>query len=91
METSDIRDELLGEIGSRPIIRARHLVAVAIFFAIALYFYHLLYGSNSFLRLLELRDEDSALSARVETLKEENAKLRRELYELELIGGESQE
>ncbi|MDR0664939.1 MAG: hypothetical protein LBF86_05395 [Helicobacteraceae bacterium] len=88
METSDIRDELLGEIGSRPIIRARHLIWVGIVAALALYAYYLLYGANSFLRLLELRDEDAALQARVEALKDENAKLRRELYELELISGE---
>ncbi|MDR2639671.1 MAG: hypothetical protein LBC09_07550 [Helicobacteraceae bacterium] len=88
METSDIRDELLGDIGARPVLRARHLVWFAIAAAFALYAYYLLYGANSLLRLLELRDEDRALELRVEALKEENAKLRRELYELELISGE---
>jgi cell division protein FtsB len=90
LETSDIRDELLSEIGSRPILRARHLVWIGIVAALALYVYYLLYGANSFLRLLELRDEDRALQTRVEQLKSENAKLRRELYELELISGEEE-
>jgi cell division protein FtsB len=90
LNANDIRDELLGEIGARPILRARHLIWLAIVAAFALYAYYLLYGANSFLRLLELRDEDAALSSRVEALKEENAKLRREMYELELISGEDE-
>lgn len=88
METSDIRDELLGEIGSRPILRVRHLAILGAAFAFGLYVYHLLYGSNSLLRLLELRDENAALQARAEAIGEDNAKMRRELYELELISGE---
>ncbi|MGE4294799.1 MAG: hypothetical protein AB7E49_03765 [Campylobacterales bacterium] len=90
MDTRDIRDELLGDAGSRPIVRLnrRHLVLAGVVIVLGIYTYHLLYGQNSLLKLISLSEEASLLENRIETLKNENAQLQRILYELKLIRGD---
>ncbi|MDR2905468.1 MAG: hypothetical protein LBU73_05915 [Helicobacteraceae bacterium] len=85
----DIRDELLGEVGARPILRASHFGVAAAIAAFAFYIYYLFYGGASLLTLMSIREEKATLDSRVEALKAENAALRRELFELRLIGGEN--
>ncbi|GHV07235.1 hypothetical protein AGMMS50229_13630 [Campylobacterota bacterium] len=83
--TSDIRDELLGGVGSRPLLRLRHFVLLLVIGSVGFYIYYLLYGGNSLMRLLQLYDEEQALNDRIVQLQDENARLRKELYELKLI------
>lgn len=90
MDTRDIRDELLDAAGSRPVLRLsrRHLILMAVVVGLGIYTYHLLYGQNSLLKLLSLKEEAALLENRIETLKDENAQLQRLLYELKLIRGD---
>lgn len=91
METSDIRDELLGEIrGFRPPkIKPKYIAVCVAITAFGLYLFYVLYGSNNSLyRLLELQQEERLVAEKVEALKNENAKIRRDLYEIKLIFGE---
>jgi cell division protein FtsB len=88
LETSDIRDELLGEARPPLVIKKRQWIAIAALLVFGFYLYSLLYGSNSALRLLELSKEEKMLSDRIDVVKEENANLRRDLYEVKLIFGE---
>ncbi|GHS86615.1 hypothetical protein FACS189487_01200 [Campylobacterota bacterium] len=89
MDKYDIRDELLVEVGARPVLRMRHLVYVLFAAGFALYIYNLFYGSSSILMMMSLKDERAALELRIDSLKSENAQLRRDLYELKLIYGET--
>jgi cell division protein FtsB len=64
------------------------LVAV-IAFLFAFYVYDLLFGSRSYMRLLNLQDEYTTLQTHVKKLKKKNEKLQKEYFELkELEGGE---
>ncbi len=47
----------------------------------------LLFGTNSVIRLSELRDELTLLKNNVEKTKQENAKLQKELFELKQLRG----
>jgi cell division protein FtsB len=88
LETSDIRDELLSELSPRPVFRLRHFTVLGAIVLFGCYIYYLLYGNNSLLRLLALKNEQIAMEIKIAKLTEENAELRRELYELKLIFGE---
>jgi cell division protein FtsL len=55
----------------------------------ALYILDLLFGSRSYMRLLDLQNEYNKLQTHVNTLKKKNEKLQKEYFELkELEGGE---
>jgi len=55
----------------------------------ALYIFDLLFGSRSYMRLLDLQNEYNKLHSHVTTLKKKNETLQKEYFELkELEGGE---
>jgi hypothetical protein len=90
-EIHELRDELLDQPARRPLPLLpgrRHLLLLAVIAALGAYTYSLLFGHNSLLKLLALKEEQSRLEQRISTLKSENAELQRLLYELQLIRGD---
>ncbi|AZV45977.1 phosphopyruvate hydratase [Nautilia sp. PV-1] len=64
-------------------------LVVIIAFLFAFYVYDLLFGSRSYMRLLDLQNEYKTLQTHVGELKKKNEKLQKEYFELkELEGGE---
>jgi cell division protein FtsB len=64
------------------------VLVVIIAFLFAFYVYDLLFGSRSYTRLLDLKNEYKILQKNVKELKKKNEKLQKEYFELkELEGG----
>jgi cell division protein FtsB len=64
------------------------VLVVIIAFLFAFYVYDLLFGSRSYIRLLDLKGEYKTLEKNVKQLKNKNEKLQKEYFELkELEGG----
>jgi cell division protein FtsB len=64
------------------------VLVVIIAFLFAFYVYDLLFGSRSYIRLLDLNGEYKTLEKNVKKLKKKNEKLQKEYFELkELEGG----
>jgi len=64
------------------------VLVVIIAFLFAFYVYDLLFGSRSYMRLLDLKGEYKTLEKNVKQLKKKNEKLQKEYFELkELEGG----
>jgi len=65
------------------------VIVVVLAFLFAFYVYDLLFGSRSYMRLLDLQNEYKMLQTHVVELKKKNEKLQKEYFELkELQGGE---
>lgn len=86
----DIRDELLDYTKSRPVIRVEkhHAIIFGVVLFFAIYVYHLLYGNNSLLRLIELKEDSELISKQIEKITNENAELKKYIYEIKIIKGE---
>jgi len=66
----------------------RILVVIFLAIVVVIYIINLMFGKHSFSRMLDLEESKSILEKRVKHLKEENAKLQKEYFELkELEGG----
>jgi len=64
------------------------VLVVIVAFLFAFYVYDLLFGSRSYIRLLDLSSEYKTLEKNVKQLKNKNEKLQKEYFELkELEGG----
>jgi cell division protein FtsB len=65
------------------------VIVILVAFLFAFYVYDLLFGSRSYMRLLDLQNEYKSLKTHVRGLKKKNEKLQKEYFELkELEGGE---
>ena len=65
------------------------VIVILVAFLFAFYVYDLLFGSRSYMRLLDLQNEYKSLKTHVKGLKKKNEKLQKEYFELkELEGGE---
>jgi cell division protein FtsB len=65
------------------------VIVILVAFLFAFYVYDLLFGSRSYMRLLDLQNEYKSLKTHVSGLKKKNEKLQKEYFELkELEGGE---
>jgi cell division protein FtsB len=65
------------------------VIVILAAFLFAFYVYDLLFGSRSYMRLLDLQNEYKSLKTHVKGLKKKNEKLQKEYFELkELEGGE---
>ena len=65
------------------------VIVILVAFLFAFYVYDLLFGSRSYMRLLDLQNEYKSLKTHVRGLKRKNEKLQKEYFELkELEGGE---
>lgn len=86
----DIKDELLSHVNSRPVVRIElyHIVLFVVTLIFALYIYTIVYGNNSIVMLYEIRDENQIIKEKIANITEENAKLKRYIYELKIIKGE---
>lgn len=86
----DIRDELLAHTNSRPIVKIEllHIVIFVLVLLFAIYVSALIYGSNSIVKLYEIKDENRVIKEQIAKMTEENAKLKRYIYEIKIIKGE---
>jgi len=70
-------------------INYKIIIVIIIAFLFAFYIYDLLFGSRSYMRLIDLQNEYKTLQIHVGELKKKNEKLQKEYFELkELEGGE---
>ena len=80
IDFNDLREEKKSDL--------KVVLVVIIAFLFAFYVYDLLFGSRSYMRLLDLNSEYKILKKNVKELKKKNEKLQKEYFELkELEGG----
>jgi cell division protein FtsB len=80
IDFNDLREEKKSDL--------KVVLVVIIAFLFAFYVYDLLFGSRSYMRLLDLNSEYKILEKNVKELKKKNEKLQKEYFELkELEGG----
>ena len=80
IDFNDLREEKKSDL--------KVVLVVIIAFLFAFYVYDLLFGSRSYMRLLDLSSEYKTLQKNVKELKKKNEKLQKEYFELkELEGG----
>lgn len=90
---NDLRKELLGESTGlttpKITINKKYIVILSTFVILGWYIGTLLFGTNSIIRLTDLQEEVNSLKNTVELLKNDNARLQKELFEIEQIRGEN--
>jgi len=66
----------------------RILVVIFLAIIVGVYIVNLMFGKHSFSRMLDLDNSVKILKKRVQKLKQENAKLQKEYFELKELEGE---
>jgi len=63
------------------------VIVIILSFLFAFYIFDLLFGTRSYIRLLDLQNEYKKLEKRVDKLKSTNEKLQKEYFELKQLRG----